>query len=434
MASISLYTQTIPKNDSYFGLKTCERIGSSGKTLFSLVEVVARIVFLVIGGLARAGTLDHFNKVKVFTFKERDRLEDACVDLKKNFINIFYPRSTPPLTAENRENRVRLDDNADIQARLKRELQHARSEMTHSKPKAFKYLTCPQYAIPEEDEYRANCQEVGDYQVGSCSIKGRKAAQQDAFHASLITIRIQGKSFQVHLFGVFDGHGVAGDQSSQFLATHLQEVLIKHLTHFNSGGLSDAGIWNALKITCVELNQNLKVTWSNPGSTATFTIILNEKCWTANVGDSRTILDNNGIAVQLSEDAKPWKGRYRRGIQHRGGYVGYIDPRYGKLMSPRLGAVLSVARAFGNSSLPGVSARPKITVIPFRHNISGKSLILLCDGVTDVASTQQIVQSVHDNPNQSVATQARNIVYSAYQAGSDDNLTALVIRRKAAPK
>ncbi|OGN58689.1 MAG: hypothetical protein A3C42_01330 [Chlamydiae bacterium RIFCSPHIGHO2_02_FULL_45_9] len=50
------------------------------------------------------------------------------------------------------------------------------------------------------------------------------------------------------------------------------------------------------------------------GTTATVAMILDGKLWTANVGDSRTILDNG---IQLSEDAKPTDTHYRKGIENQ---------------------------------------------------------------------------------------------------------------------
>ncbi len=60
------------------------------------------------------------------------------------------------------------------------------------------------------------------------------------------------------------------------------------------------------------------------GTTATFALTLNGKLWTANVGDARTVLDQQGVPLQLSEDAKPDHPRYRRGIEHRGGHIAYF--------------------------------------------------------------------------------------------------------------
>ena len=45
-------------------------------------------------------------------------------------------------------------------------------------------------------------------------------------------------------------------------------------------------------------------------------MILDGNLWTANVGDSRTVLDNDGIAVQLTEDAKPEEPRYTKRLKN----------------------------------------------------------------------------------------------------------------------
>jgi len=160
------------------------------------------------------------------------------------------------------------------------------------------------------------------------------------------------------------------------------------------------------------------------GTTATVAILLDGNLWTANVGDSRTILqDASQGTMQLSEDAKPSDPQYLKGIKKRGGEV----------FSQRINGILAVGRALGDGNVgPGVSARPKITKIDLSEIRSGSYLILACDGIYDVASTRQIGGFVHKCTQRiwesSSLSLARDLVFSAYRAGSQDNLSALVVR------
>ena len=96
---------------------------------------------------------------------------------------------------------------------------------------------------------------------------------------------------------------------------------------------------------------------------------------------------------------------------------------------PRINGNLAVGRAIGDASVgKGMNARPKITRV-YLSTISPESqLFLACDGVFDVASTRQVGTALRENRGISAKKLARNIVYSAYQAGSGDNLSAMVIK------
>jgi len=94
----------------------------------------------------------------------------------------------------------------------------------------------------------------------------------------------------------------------------------------------------------------------------------------------------------------------------------------------RLCGKLSTARAIGDHDITAVSARPKITAIPLAKIPKGTRLILACDGIYDVSSTKQIASAVKDNNKLSATELAKNIVYSACNAKSKDNLTALIVK------
>ena len=92
---------------------------------------------------------------------------------------------------------------------------------------------------------------------------------------------------------------------------------------------------------------------------------------------------------------------------------------------------MSVGRSLGDAHVgPGVSARPKITKIPLSKIPPGSHLVLVCDGVTDVASTKQIGVLVKQRAAEGKSSLiiAENLVDSAYEANSEDNLSALVVR------
>lgn len=309
------------------------------------------------------------------------------------------------LTSKVREYRIRQGTEL-IADKLRKEFEYAENQAAQEPDKAFQYL-----AAPASFKGHTQSERIAGREVGICHYIGRRPTMEDEHLATAFTLHVGGREYPVQLFGVFDGHG--GGEASCYVRDHLERKLHETLNEFCLDGLSDEAIWNALKMTFVRLSGEFSERRS--GTTATVAMILDGKLWTANVGDSRTILDTG---VQLSEDAKPTDPRYSKGIENRGGGV-YFG---------RVNGMLAVARAVGDHDVGAISARPKITVYPLSMIPSGSHLILACDGIYDVASTRQVAASVREHGDQPAAEMAKNIVYSAYQAGSGDNLSALVVK------
>lgn len=332
------------------------------------------------------------------------------------------PQRVTALTPREREERIRSAET--IPDRLVRQLERAQFQMIQESARAFQHASAPQ-GWDEHEEL------VGGLRVGVSHVQGRRQTMEDEHIAKEFELEIAGRTYRGHLFGIFDGHG--GSLVAQFLRDNLQRKLQQTLIEFNREGLTEDGIWNALKMTCVRLNRDLESLHPqiarNQGSTATIAMILDGNLWTANVGDSRTVLDNNGTPFQLSRDAKPADPLFRAGIEHRGGNV--TDGG-----TPRVNGILAVARAFGDLQLNGaVSVRPTITVISLSVIQPESHLILCCDGIFDVARTIDVVNLAYRsrgffawNRRLSVGEIARDITSTAYQAGSTDNLSALVVK------
>lgn len=74
-----------------------------------------------------------------------------------------------------------------------------------------------------------------------------------------------------------------------------------------------------------------------------------------------------------------------------------------------------------------VSPNPKITSYP----LDFEYLVLACDGLYDVATTDEVGQAVktmHDK-GETAELMAKRLVYSALQRGSRDNVSVIVVKR-----
>jgi serine/threonine protein phosphatase PrpC len=148
-------------------------------------------------------------------------------------------------------------------------------------------------------------------------------------------------------FGVYDGHG--GKTASAFLEKKLHGAVERSLgSAMKSGGEpDDEAVFQALTTSFeaadAELNRSAE---GEAGSTCSSLLLLGNKCYAANVGDSRVVLCRGGVAVPLTKDQKPGNPDEKARIKAAGGFV----------MNGRVLGSLAVARAFGDREFKGTSS------------------------------------------------------------------------------
>lgn len=117
----------------------------------------------------------------------------------------------------------------------------------------------------------------------------------------------------------------------------------------------------------------------------------------ANAGDSRTVMCEKGVAVDLSEDHKPDLPAERSRIVGAGGEVS----------EGRVNGMLALSRAIGDFDYKGVTppkdansawflknhmvtAYPDVKVVQLHKDI--EFIILACDGIWDCKTSDEVVQ------------------------------------------
>ncbi|MBA2369458.1 MAG: protein serine/threonine phosphatase 2C family protein [Candidatus Protochlamydia sp.] len=271
---------------------------------------------------------------------------------------------------------------------------------------------------------------MGNKSAGFALTQGRRPTMEDAEIAYHGNLAIGGQACPFDLFGIFDGHG--GANVSAFVKEHIIQVFQMQILMQNMTSLNDEKkIYKALKETFLQLDQ--MNTFLCEGTTATVAVLLGNKIWVANVGDSRTILvKRDGTVIQASEDASPDNIRFNRKITKLGGHV------IGDRVISGNSASLGVARAIGDHGFQALQngktnkiivPNPKLTCYDF-EDFSGGHLALACDGLYDVAATSEIGRALHqmEHSNLTPAQKARCLVHSAYEKGSTDNISVMVVK------
>ncbi|MQL93834.1 hypothetical protein Taro_026490 [Colocasia esculenta] len=229
----------------------------------------------------------------------------------------------------------------------------------------------------------------GKFSYGYASSPGKRSSMEDFYET-----RIDGIDGEiVGLFGVFDGHG--GVRAAEYVKQNLFSNLIKHpkfITDTKSA-IADAYNHTDSEFLKSEISQN-----RDAGSTASTAILVGERLLVANVGDSRAVICRGGSAVAVSRDHKPDQTDERQRIEDAGGFVMWAGCAASGTW--RVGGVLAVSRAFGDRLLKQyVVADPEIQ------------------------EAVEMIKPIED-PEQA----AKRLMEEAYQRGSNDNITCVVVR------
>lgn len=216
---------------------------------------------------------------------------------------------------------------------------------------------------------------------------------------------------QTSLFGVMDGHG--GEQVAQFCQCHLPQELVRE-SPLDAGAalirtfhrmdelLRDPCNLKELQ-SFTKDSANFEPWRANPdtmGCTAVIACIQPKSIVVANAGDSRAVLCRAGKTIDMSADHKPNLPSEVARIQKAGGVV--IEQQVGDHVHYRVNGNLNLSRSIGdlqykqNSTLSAqeqlIVCHPDVRSFP-RHP-DDEFMIIACDGVWDVLSSQEAVDFV----------------------------------------
>ncbi|CRG98172.1 protein phosphatase PPM1, putative [Plasmodium gallinaceum] len=225
---------------------------------------------------------------------------------------------------------------------------------------------------------------------------------------------------------IYDGHN--GENAVNIIQKFLHLNVYSYLVNGN-------GISNSLKYgfqsidehicKCTMINEEDNHSNLSSGSTACVSIIFKNMLYIANIGDSRCVLSKNGRAIVLTVDHRASiNKKEEERIIKSGGVLD--DEGY-------LGGCLGVCRGFGSfdkktkEKLKGLICEPDLFQIKLTDD--DEFLIICCDGVFDVMTSQEAVNTVRaslvQNSNANIASEA--LCRLAYKRKSLDNLSVVVV-------
>lgn len=207
-------------------------------------------------------------------------------------------------------------------------------------------------------------------------------------------------------FALFDGHG--GHEASAFASENLH----KYLKDLLDKGKDPESAFKEAFTQCNAAMSSYVAT----GTTAVAALAQGNNLWVANLGDSRAVLCNRSQAQRITEDHKPLLDGERKRITDLGGFV----------IFGRVNGQLAVSRALGDfDNKPYVSSDADVFGPYAVDDTNNQFLILACDGLWDVVSDKDAIETVKKAKSPGEAASA--LVQLAYDSKSSDNISTVVV-------
>lgn len=253
-----------------------------------------------------------------------------------------------------------------------------------------------------------------DFDVGVAERQGRRPSMEDANYYEKNFAGREGWFFG----GVYDGHG--GDEGAKIAAQDLYEIFKEQLVKKD--------VTNSFIEAYIKTSDRIKEV-TRSGTTAANVFIDGKWLSIAHAGDSRVIVcTNNKVEFVTTDHNSQNLSEYKRVLDQD---ISFTTEGY-MLSSDEEGNIimLMVTRALGDKGIRGVSNTPEINSVSLSELVKKGTIriIICCDGVFDhnavsVEETAAIVSSIENSQSA-----AETLVNKAYERGSTDNITVMVVR------
>ncbi|XP_011501994.1 PREDICTED: probable protein phosphatase 2C T23F11.1 [Ceratosolen solmsi marchali] len=245
---------------------------------------------------------------------------------------------------------------------------------------------------------KSACCRDSKYRVGSSCMQGWRIQMEDC-HVHILSLP---DDPEAAFFAVYDGHG--GSAMAQYAGKHLHEYLT------NQEAYKEGDIEEAIKKGFLELDEEMESNETlkqlRAGTTVISILIKDNILYCANAGDSRAVASINGIALPLSYDHKPMLKNERDRIIAAGGWIEFNRVNGYLALSRALGDFMFKTNKCKKPEEQIVSALPEIQ----RHEITEdwEFVILACDGIWDVMSSEEVVDFVRKRLSDTLADSEEN--------------------------
>ena len=258
--------------------------------------------------------------------------------------------------------------------------------------------------------------------AASCGRRGLDCMEDEHFVYHGLDVYGDGQG-RVDMFGVFDGHG--GRAAAQHACRALPFEVAAAMRE--EGDDVAAALTSAFRRTELSWCAWADAAAEDSGCTALVAVVVHHvglggaTMFVANCGDCRAVLSRCRSPVQITQDHTAAVQAEAARVLAAGGCI--VPARDGSM---RVGGVIEVTRSLGDRRLKplGLSAVPEVHEVPLQEG--DDFVVLASDGVWGALSNACVLEKVATTVKH-VDFGPKRVVSEAYEAGSDDNMTALVV-------
>ncbi|KAF7412295.1 putative protein phosphatase 2C T23F111 [Vespula maculifrons] len=231
---------------------------------------------------------------------------------------------------------------------------------------------------------KSACCRDSNYRVGSSCMQGWRIKMEDC-HVHILSLPDDpGTAF----FAVYDGHG--GAAIAQHAGKYLHEYITKR-SEYKAGNIVQAMQRGFLELDKAMQN-DVVLREEQSGTTVIALLIKDNILYSANAGDSRAVASINGNAVPLSRDHKPTLKDERDRIEAAGGWVEFNRVNGHLALSRALGDFMFKRNNHMSPQKQIVTAFPEVQQFPITED--WEFVVLACDGIWDVMTSEEVVNFV----------------------------------------
>lgn len=234
-------------------------------------------------------------------------------------------------------------------------------------------------------------------------------------------------------FGLYDGHG--GKVCSNFLRDNLHSFIIQD---HNFPSNPEQAILNGFAKAEAQYIEMALKKGEKSGSCAVVIVIIGNKCYVANLGDSRAVLSSNQgkECIPMTKDHKPNSEEEKQRITKAGGEVYSVGDNH---ISRILPGRLAISRAFGDidAKIKELGGNPNVLIaVPDIRSFTIKNnydfICLGSDGIFDRLNNEEVIELLcesygENEPLNKMCRGVERVINEAMMRMSYDNVTLLCV-------
>ncbi|KAJ8900722.1 hypothetical protein NDN08_000023 [Rhodosorus marinus] len=262
-------------------------------------------------------------------------------------------------------------------------------------------------------------------ECGIAEYEGRRNYMEDRTAWMISRLGFGGP--QLGIFCVFDGHG--GEMAAEYCKKNFVNSLMDHPKLHTD---VPAALREIVKTTDDKILGLSETEKNYAGTTLNSVVVVGNKLYCCNVGDSRAVMSRDGMALGLSQDHSALSPAEVRRVRDAGGFV----------TSRGVNGVITLSRALGDLDLKGHKERTfpgkkfsadliisEPDIVEFDVEERDEFVIIATDGLWAKMSNETAVKITKKSLSMYADSEraAKILVKSAYDAGSTDNISAAVV-------